>query len=135
MTHRPGRRIALTSLLVPDYDEAIAHYTQALRFELIEDTALSPTKRWVVVAPSREGGALLLAKASTDEQRQLVGRQGGGRVWLFLHTDDLDADVAHLRAHGVKLLENPRSETYGRVLVFEDLYGNRWDLIEPRAST
>lgn len=128
------RRIALTTLLVHDYDEAIQHYTQALRFELLEDTRLSPSKRWVVVAPSREGGALLLAQASTDAQRAMVGQQGAGRVWLFLHTDDFDAEITHLRAHGVKLLEAPRSEPYGRVVVVEDLYGNRWDLIEPRSA-
>jgi catechol 2,3-dioxygenase-like lactoylglutathione lyase family enzyme len=126
------RRLALTTLLVRDYDEAIHHYTQDLGFELLEDRVLSPTKRWVVVAPSREGGALLLARAANDEQRAMVGRQGAGRVWLFLHTDDLDADVAHMKARSVKLLEEPRREAYGRVLVFEDLYGNRWDLIEPQ---
>ena len=130
------RRLALTTLIVPDYEEALAHYTKALRFELIEDTRLSPTKRWVVVAPNRDGqgGALLLAQAANDEQRAMIGRQGAGRVWLFLHTDDLDADIAHLQAHGVRLLETPRSESYGRVVVFEDRYGNRWDLIEPASG-
>jgi catechol 2,3-dioxygenase-like lactoylglutathione lyase family enzyme len=127
-----SRRLAYTSLLVHDYDEAIAFYTQALRFRLLEDTRLSATKRWVVVAPSGDGGALLLARASTPAQVALVGAQGGGRVWLFLHTDDLDAELAHLRAHGVRLTEEPRQESYGRALVFLDLYGNRWDLVEPR---
>ena len=129
------RRIALTTLLVPDYDEAIAHYTGALRFELIEDTLLAPGKRWVVVAPNRtgQGGALLLARAANEAQQALVGRQGAGRVWLFLHTDDLDADLRHMQAHGVRCLETPRHEAYGRVVVFEDRYGNRWDLIEPAA--
>jgi catechol 2,3-dioxygenase-like lactoylglutathione lyase family enzyme len=127
-----SRRFACTTLLVRNYDEALAFYTQALRFELIEDTRLSPTKRWLVVAPSREGGALLLAQAGNDEQAAMVGRQGAGRVWLFLHTDDLDEDIAHMQAQGVRFLESPRSEAYGRVVVFEDLYGNRWDLIEPR---
>jgi catechol 2,3-dioxygenase-like lactoylglutathione lyase family enzyme len=126
------RRLACTTLLVHDYDEALAFYTQALRFEVIEDTVLSPTKRWVVVAPSREGGALLLAKASNPAQSALVGRQAADRVWLFLHTDDLDADMAHMLAHGVQFAEQPRDEAYGRVVVFMDLYGNRWDLIEPR---
>jgi len=129
------RSLALTSLLVPDYDEALAFFTQALRFEVLEDTPLAPGKRWLVVAPSRQhGGALLLARASTPEQRALIGRQGGGRVWLFLHTDDLDADMAHLRRHGVAFDEAPRSEAYGRVVVFTDPWGNRWDLIQPAAS-
>ena len=126
------RRLAYTSLLVPDYDEGINFFTRALRFELLEDTPLSPGKRWVRVAPSHEGGALLLARASNAEQQALIGKQGGGRVWLFLHTDDLDADIAHMRAHGVQFAETPRSEAYGRVVVFLDPWGNRWDLIEPR---
>jgi catechol 2,3-dioxygenase-like lactoylglutathione lyase family enzyme len=129
-----SRRLAYTSLLVRDYDEAIAFFTGALRFVLLEDTRLSESKRWVVVAPAADsGGALLLARASTPEQQALVGGQGAGRVWLFLHTDDLDADVAHLQRHGVRLTEAPREEAYGRVLVFLDLYGNRWDLVQPRA--
>jgi catechol 2,3-dioxygenase-like lactoylglutathione lyase family enzyme len=124
----------MTSLLVPDYDEALAFFTQALRFQVRQDTALSPDKRWVVVAPSSSGGALLLARAATPEQRTLIGRQGGGRVWLFLHTDDLDADMAHLRTHGVAFAEAPRTEAYGRVVVFTDPWGNRWDLIQPAPS-
>jgi catechol 2,3-dioxygenase-like lactoylglutathione lyase family enzyme len=126
------RRLAHTTLLVPDYDEAVAWFTQVLRFELLQDTVLGPGKRWVVVAPSREGGTLLLARAVTPEQRALVGRQGAGRVWLFLHTDHFDDELTHLRAHGVHVTEAPRDEAYGRVLVFEDRWGNRWDLIEPR---
>ena len=128
-----SRRLAYTSLLVRDYDEAIAFFTVALRFQLLEDTRLSPTKRWVVVAPSPEGGALLLAQPSTPEQAALIGGQGAGRVWLFLHTDEFDADIAHLQSHGVRLTETPRQESYGRVVVFLDLYGNRWDLIERRS--
>ena len=126
------RRLALTTLLVREYDEAIAFYTGALRFLLLEDTPLSPAKRWVVVAPSREGGALLLARAGNAAQAALVGAQAADRVWLFLHTDDLDADMAHMQAHGVRFAERPRNEPYGRVAVFMDLYSNRWDLIEPR---
>jgi predicted enzyme related to lactoylglutathione lyase len=126
-------RLAYTSLLVPDYDEAITFFTGALRFKLLQDTRLSDTKRWVVVAPSEQGGALLLAKASTHEQQALIGGQGGGRVWLFLHTEDLDADIAHMRAHGVRFTEAPRNEAYGRVVVFLDCYGNRWDLVEPNS--
>ena len=86
----------------------------------------------VVVAPSDEGGAFLLAKASTPEQRAMIGKQGGGRVWLFLHTDDFDRDYAHFRTHGVRFEEGPRTETYGKVVVFVDRWGNRWDLIERR---
>ena len=125
------RKLAAISLLVDDHDRAIRFYTQALRFDLLEDTELSPGKRWVRVAPAGGGTALLLARAATPEQRALVGGQGAGRVWLFLHTDDFDGELAHLRAHGVRLLEEPRRESYGRVVVFLDLYGNRWDLIEP----
>ena len=124
----------MTSLLVPDYDEALAFFTQALHFRVLQDTPLSPDKRWVVVAPSSSGGALLLARASTPEQRALIGRQGGGRVWLFLHTDDLDADMARMRTHGVAFAEAPRTEAYGRVVVFTDPWGNRWDLIQPAPS-
>ncbi len=126
------RRLAMLSLVVRDYDEAIDFYTRVMRFELVEDTALSLTKRWVVVSTG-DGSALLLAKAATPEQQTAIGNQSGGRVFLFLHTDDLDGDVAHLRAHGVRFAEEmPRNETYGRVIVIHDLYGNKWDLIEPR---
>lgn len=130
------KRLALLSLVVRDYEEAIDFYTRVMRFELVEDTPLSATKRWVVVAPGKDGAALLLAQAATPEQHAAIGNQAGGRVFLFLHTDDLDADLSHLRAHGVRFAEDtPRSEAYGRVIVFHDLYGNKWDLIEPRKST
>ena len=129
------RQLVYTSLLVDDYDRAIAFFTVALRFELRQDTRLSESKRWVVVAPSSsdQSGALLLAKAATAEQQALIGKQGAGRVWLFLHTDDIDADIAHMQRHGVHFTESPRDEAYGRVVVFADLWGNRWDLIEPRS--
>jgi catechol 2,3-dioxygenase-like lactoylglutathione lyase family enzyme len=131
-----ARQLALTTLLVPAheeaYDEAIAWFTQALRFELLQDTPLAPGKRWVVVAPSRAGGGrLLLARASGPEQQALVGRQMGGRVGFFLHTDDFEGELAHFEKHGVRLREAPRHEAYGRVVVFEDRWGNPWDLIEP----
>jgi len=129
------RSLALTSLLVPDYDEALAFFTTALRFHVREDKPVAPAKRWLVVAPSAGGAALLLARASTPEQRALIGRQGGGRVWLFLHTDDLDGDMAQLRAHGVAIDGTPRDEPYGRVVVFTDPWGNRWDLIQPSTET
>jgi catechol 2,3-dioxygenase-like lactoylglutathione lyase family enzyme len=131
------RRLAMLSLVVRDYDEAIDFYTRVMRFELVEDTPLSPLKRWVVVAPGKGAGAsLLLALAATPEQQAAIGNQSGGRVFLFLHTDDLDGDMAHLRAHDVRFAEDtPRDEAYGRVIVFHDLYGNKWDLIEPKKKT
>ncbi len=125
------RSIAHLTLLVRDYDEAIAFFTAALRFTLVEDTALSAGKRWVVVAPSQVAGAsLLLAKATTPEQLQHVGDQTGGRVFLFLHTSDFDGDYRHMLAHGVRFTEAPRNEAYGRVVVFLDLYGNKWDMVQ-----
>jgi catechol 2,3-dioxygenase-like lactoylglutathione lyase family enzyme len=131
------KQLAMVTLVVRDYDEAIDFYTRVMRFRLIEDTRLSASKRWVVVAPGGAGGAsLLLAQAATPEQRAAIGQQTGGRVAFFLHTDGFDADVAHLRAQGVRFAEDgAREEAYGRVIVFHDLYGNKWDLIGPRAPT
>ena len=126
------RRLPYISLLIDDYDLAIDYFTRVLGFVVREDERLNEQKRWVVVAPSDEGGAFLLAKASTPEQRAMIGKQGGGRVWLFLHTDDFDRDYAHFRTHGVRFEEGPRTETYGKVVVFVDRWGNRWDLIERR---
>ena len=126
----PRRTLAHVALVVRDYDEAIDFYTRALGFTLVEDAPLSAEKRWVVVAPSGEGASLLLAKASNDAQLSRVGNQTGGRVFLFLHTDDFDRDHRMMSAHGVNFVEGPRAENYGKVAVFEDLYGNRWDLIE-----
>lgn len=127
------RSIAQVSLLVPDYDEAIAYFTGVLGFELLDDQPDAPERRWVVVAPKGAGGAkLLLAKASTSEQQALIGNQAGGRVWLFLETDDFDGDYARLISAGVAFLEQPRDEPYGRVAKFRDLYGNPWDLLQPR---
>ncbi|MDI1366190.1 MAG: VOC family protein [bacterium] len=126
--------IALISLLVADYDEAIGFYVGKLGFTLVEDTTMGPDKRWVVVAPRGAlGTRLLLAQASEPRQVERIGDQGGGRVWLFLHTDDFAADHARMTAAGVRFLEPPRHEAYGSVAVFEDLYGNRWDLLQPRA--
>ncbi|HEX8901661.1 VOC family protein [Vitreimonas sp.] len=123
--------LGMLSLLVRDYDEAIAYYTQTLGFTLIEDTALNPTKRWVVVAPSTESGArLLLAKAGSDTQQAYIGNQTGGRVFLFLYVSDFDATYTRYRSAGVRFIETPRQEAFGKVVVFEDLYGNRWDMIE-----
>ncbi|NID04516.1 VOC family protein [Luteibacter jiangsuensis] len=124
--------LGAVTFLVRDYDEAIRFFVDALGFELIEDTPLSETKRWVTVAPrGSHGTRLLLAQAASDEQRAHIGRQGGGRVFLFLETDDFARDATRMRAHGVRFREEPRHEPYGTVAVFEDLYGNAWDLIQP----
>lgn len=118
------------SLLVHDYDEAIAFYTQKLQFDLLEDTKMSDTKRWVRVAPKGSEMSLLLAKASSEEQKQYIGNQTGGRVFLFLHTDNLDRDYQNLIKQEIKIIREPSTKSYGKVLVFADLYGNLWDLIE-----
>ena len=129
---RAGMRLGEVTLVVRDYDEAIAFYCGVLGFSLIEDIAVSPEKRWVVVSPGAGGADLLLAKAANDEQRAAIGNQTGGRVFLFLYTDDFNADYARLMAAGVDFTETPRDEPYGRVVVFRDLYGNKWDLIDRR---
>jgi catechol 2,3-dioxygenase-like lactoylglutathione lyase family enzyme len=118
------------SLLVADYDAAIAWFTRSLGFVLVEDTDMGGGKRWVKVAPRGGQTALILAKASTPDQIARIGNQGGGRVWLFLNTDDFARDHAAMSAAGVRFLEDPRHEAYGWVAVFEDCSGNRWDLIE-----
>jgi catechol 2,3-dioxygenase-like lactoylglutathione lyase family enzyme len=126
--------LAHVSFLVPDYDSAISYFVDQLGFELVDDTDMGDGKRWVVVAPvsiGAGGSSLLLARAVTDEQRRTIGRQGGGRVWLFLHTDDFARDHRRMSAAGVMFQEEPRREPYGTVAVFEDAWGNRWDLIEP----
>jgi catechol 2,3-dioxygenase-like lactoylglutathione lyase family enzyme len=123
-------RLALTALLVRDYDAAIAWFTGRLGFELVEDTDQGGGKRWVVVRPRGSDGALLLARA-IGEQVELIGRQGAGRVWLFLETDDFARDHAAMTAAGVRFVREPKVEPYGTVAVFEDLCGNRWDLIQP----
>jgi catechol 2,3-dioxygenase-like lactoylglutathione lyase family enzyme len=125
--------VASVALLVADYDEALAFYRGRLGFELIEDTALGGGKRWVVVAPpGGKGARLLLALADGAAQQAAIGNQTGGRVGFFLETDNFSRDFAGFSARGVHFLEAPRHESYGSVAVFEDLYGNRWDLIEPK---
>ncbi len=123
--------LANITLVIPDYDAAIAFFTHVLGFELVEDTALSETKRFVRVRPREGETALLLAQPKNDEERAAIGRQAGGRVAFFLHTDNFARDVAALRAAGVVFRGEPRSEPYGRVIVFEDPWGNPWDLIQP----
>ncbi len=128
-----GIRLALTTLVVPDYDEGIAFCVGALGFDLIEDSDRGDGKRWVVVG-GRDGGRLLLAKAATPEQSAAIGKQTGGRVGFFAHTDDFTGTRARLTAAGVNFQEEPRRESYGTVAVFSDPFGNRWDLIEPRET-
>jgi catechol 2,3-dioxygenase-like lactoylglutathione lyase family enzyme len=128
-------RIAQLALLVRDYDEAIGFFTRALGFEVLEDTPVGPGKRWVRVAPpGAKGAVLLLARAATAEQERAVGDQSGGRVFLFLETDDFARDRARMLAHGVRFVEEPRHESYGTVAVFLDLYGNKWDLIDRKEA-
>lgn len=125
------QKIGTVALVVNDYDEAIAFYTQKLRFELLEDTDMGGGKRWVVVSPPNSTGTnLLLAKASNDEQRKSVGNQTGGRVFLFLYTNDFWRDYEFMKSQGVEFTEEPRSEEFGTVVVFKDLYGTKWDLIQ-----
>ncbi|MEM9706572.1 MAG: VOC family protein [Pseudomonadota bacterium] len=124
--------LSAVALVVPDYDEAIRHYVNGLGFTLIEDTQISAEKRWVVVAPPGVGPGgcrLVLAKASNEAQKARIGDQTGGRVFLFLETDDFARDYERFRTAGVRFTEDPRDEPYGKVVVFEDAFGNRWDLI------
>ena len=124
--------IGQIALVVRDYDEAIKFYTEQLNFTLLEDTVLSETKRWVVVGSKGEKGCrLLLAKAANEEQMNRVGNQTGGRVFLFLYTDDFYRDYQNLVDEGIEIIRTPSSESYGTVAVFSDLYGNLWDLIGP----
>lgn len=124
--------LALVTLLVRDYDEALEFYVGRLGFTLVEDTALADGKRWVVVSPGQGSAALLLALAADDRQAARVGDQTGGRVGFFLHTDDFARDHARFLAAGVRFTEAPRAEPYGAVAVFLDLYANRWDLLGPK---
>ncbi|MFJ5970542.1 VOC family protein [Streptomyces sp. NPDC093060] len=129
------RHVALVTLVVDDYDEAIRFYTEALGFRLAEDVPRPDGSRWVVVEPGTDnhGTGLLLARAKGEDQRARIGDQTGGRVGFFLYTDDFARDHARMTAAGVTFLEEPRHEPYGSVAVFQDLYGNRWDLLQPAA--
>ena len=128
--------LAHIALVVNNYDEAIRFYIDKLHFDLIEDTTLSPTKRWVLVRPPGGNGCcLLLAEASKEEQKTRVGNQTGGRVFLFLHTDDFKRDYKNLLDHKIKIVRAPVMEAWGEVCVFEDLYGNLWDLIQPSSHS
>ncbi len=127
-----NQHIAHISILVDDYDKAIKFYTEKLHFNLIEDTVLSESKRWVLVAPKGSSECrLLLAKAANEEQMKNIGRQCGGRVFLFLHTDNFQRDYRNLQEQGITIVREPVKESWGMVAVFADIYGNLWDLIEP----
>ena len=127
------RKIAQIALVVKDYDEAINFYVHKLKFELIEDTVLDENKRWVLVSPNSENSsAILLAKAANENQSKFIGNQSGGRVFLFLNTDNFKRDFQNLIENNIKIIRQPVEELYGTVVVFEDLYGNLWDLIEPK---
>ncbi|MFO7630988.1 MAG: VOC family protein [Caldilinea sp.] len=129
------QKIGAITYLVREYDEAITFFTQTLRFSLVEDTNLGGGKRWVLVAPPGSSESqLLLAKAATPAQQGCIGAQAGGRVFLFLHTDDFWRDYREMQERGVVFVERPREETYGTVVVFEDLYRNRWDLLQLKVS-
>ena len=131
-----NQSLAQISILVDDYDKAIEFYTKKLSFNLVEDTVLIDTKRWVIVKPQGTSGcSLLLAKANTDEQKSRIGNQTGGRVFLFLNTDDIYRDYKNLLKNEIKIIRQPTKEIYGTVLVFEDIFGNLWDLIEPKTQT
>jgi catechol 2,3-dioxygenase-like lactoylglutathione lyase family enzyme len=127
-----NQHIAHIALVVNNYDEAIKFYTEKLNFTLLEDTWLSETKRWVIIKPKGEGQCcLLLAQAANEEQKSRVGNQTGGRVFLFLYSDDFWRDYNNMLSQEIKFVRPPVNEPYGTVAVFEDLYGNLWDLIEP----
>ena len=127
--------LGMITVVVDDYDSAIDYYTTALGFTLIEDTKMSDVKRWVVVAPdAHQGAALLLAQAASPEQSAAIGNQSGGRVMFFLYTDDFDRDYAHMAKHNVAFTEEPRDEEFGKVVVFADKYGNKWDFIERKGQ-
>jgi catechol 2,3-dioxygenase-like lactoylglutathione lyase family enzyme len=129
------QHLGAVAVIVPSYEEGLGFYAGTLGFDIIEDTELAPGKRWVLVAPPGSSETrLLLAMAATDEQRRAIGAQGGGRVFLFLHTDDFARDHQRFHAAGVRFLEEPRVEPYGTVAVFADPFGNKWDLIERRAD-
>jgi catechol 2,3-dioxygenase-like lactoylglutathione lyase family enzyme len=129
------QQIAHISLVVDDYDKAIEFYTKKLHFDLVEDTVLSDTKRWVLIAPKgAKECCLLLAKAANKEQQARIGNQTGGRVFLFLYTDDFQRDYQNLIEQKIQIVREPVVESYGTVAVFSDLYGNLWDLIEPTKS-
>ncbi|MSW03430.1 MAG: VOC family protein [Actinobacteria bacterium] len=124
--------LGMIAIVIDDYDAAISHYVNDLGFSLIEDTEMTPEKRWVVVAPSKEGARILLAKAANVKQKSAIGNSTGGRVGFFMYTTNFKETYENYRSRGVEFIESPRQETYGQVVVFKDMYGNKWDLIEKK---
>jgi uncharacterized glyoxalase superfamily protein PhnB len=124
--------LGMIAIVVDEYDAAISHYVSDLGFTLIEDKIMSPEKRWVVVAPSREGARILLAKAANDQQRAAIGNSTGGRVGFFMYTTNFMETYQSYKSRGIEFIEQPRQEAYGQVVVFKDIYGNKWDLIEQK---
>ena len=124
--------LGMIAIVIDEYDVAISHYVNDLDFILIEDSALSPEKRWVVIAPSLQGAKILLAKAATDQQIAAIGNSTGGRVGFFLYTTNFSETYKSYKSRGIEFIEQPRQETYGQVVVFKDKYGNKWDLIEQK---
>ena len=122
----------MIAIVVDEYDVAIAHYVNDLGFTLIEDKQMSPDKRWVVVAPSKDGAKILLARAATDQQKAAIGNATGGRVGFFMYTTKFVETYENYKARGIEFVEQPRQEAYGQVVVFKDKYGNKWDLIESK---
>jgi len=124
--------LGMIAIVIDEYDAAISHYVNDLDFILVEDSALSPEKRWVVIAPSLQGAKILLAKAATDQQRATIGNSTGGRVGFFLYTTNFSETYESYKSRGIEFIEQPRQEAYGQVAVFKDKYGNKWDLIEKK---
>ena len=124
----------MITIVVDDYDIAISHYVNELGFTLIEDTELTPEKRWVVIAPGDTGGKILLAKAANEAQVAAIGNSTGGRVGFFLYTDSFQETYQRFLSRGIEFMETPRNESFGQVVVFKDKYGNKWDLIEDKIS-
>jgi uncharacterized glyoxalase superfamily protein PhnB len=124
--------LGMIAIVIDEYDMAISHYVNDLDFILVEDSAISPEKRWVIVAPSLQGAKILLAKAATDQQKAAIGNSTGGRVGYFLYTTNFSETYETYKSRGIEFIEQPRQEAYGKVVVFKDKYGNKWDLIEQR---
>jgi uncharacterized glyoxalase superfamily protein PhnB len=126
--------LGMIAIVIDEYDAAISHYVNDLGFTLVEDKEMTPEKRWVVVAPSKDGAKILLARAATDQQRAAIGNSTGGRVGFFMYTTNFDETYENYKARGIEFVEQPRQEAYGQVVVFKDKYGNKWDLIESLAK-
>ena len=126
--------LGMIAIVIDEYDAAISHYVNDLGFTLVEDKEMTPEKRWVVVAPSKDGAKILLARAATDQQRAAIGNSTGGRVGFFMYTTNFDETYENYKSRGIEFIEQPRREAYGQVVVFKDKYGNKWDLIESLAK-